>query len=226
MNFRLNTLLFSLVLLMMACAPKNQSDTTTADVVAATGDGIPFKVDAPRSKVKWTAYKPTNSHYGTVPVSGGSIFMQNNLVTGGTVEMDLTNLQVLDLEGDMKQKLEGHLKGTTAGKEDDFFNTQQFPTATFKITGSSQLDSDPSGTHLIQGDLTMKGITKPVSFKARLDTMAEGAVKVTTAPFEIDRTEWNIKFMSKKFFDNLKDDFVEDRITLELEIGLVAANQM
>jgi polyisoprenoid-binding protein YceI len=77
---------------------------------------------------------------------------------------------------------------------------------------------------MVQGDLKIRDITKPVSFKATLDMGSGSAIKATSVPFTIDRTEWGVKFESKKFFDNLKDDFIHDDVTLEIIIGAIKSN--
>lgn len=140
--------------------------------------------------------------------------VEGDNITKGSIQLDMTQLKVLDPTGDMGQSLEEHLKGTAPGKEEDFFNTGKFSTATYTITSTSKLDNDPEATHMINGNLTIKDITKPVSFKARIEMIDKGMV-VSAAPFSIDRTDFDIRFKSKKFFDNLKDDYVND----EFQIG-------
>jgi polyisoprenoid-binding protein YceI len=126
----------------------------------------------------------------------------------------MRNLQVTGMVEPQRSQLEEHLRGTAAGKEDDFFNTMKFPTATFEITGSTRIEGDPDATHVIYGSLTMRDITKPVQFRAKLEKGDE-TVMVEVPSFELDRTEWGIKFQSKKFFDNLKDEFINDEFKVE-----------
>lgn len=221
-----NLLVFSLLsisLLLVSCKSKGTEDATSTTSTESNSPhtGLPFEIDVPRSELKWQGFKPTGMHYGIVPISGGTIYVDGDLITGGTVNINMSGLQVQGLEGEMKDNLEGHLKGTVAGKEEDFFNVNKFPTATFTILGSTKLENDPLGTHLINGDLKIKDISKPVSFKATVDLSTGSALKATAEPFVIDRTEWDIRFKSKKFFEDLKDDFVNDEIKLELTIGAV-----
>jgi polyisoprenoid-binding protein YceI len=66
----------------------------------------------------------------------------------------------------------GHIQGT------DFLDTAQFPTATFKST-SVKFDGDRPVS--ISGDLTLKGVTKPItltvtSFKHGLNMMKKDAI--------------------------------------------------
>jgi len=214
----LSILLLALLVTLNSCKPSSSSDTTTT---TSPSHGKEFKIDVARSELKWQVFKAGGSHQGIVPILDGSVFIDGNNITGGKVTLDMKNLQVTDLEGEDKQALEEHLKGYKPGKEDDFFNVNQYPTATYVIKGSTPVSGDPEATHMVNGELTMRDITKPVAFKIKLDTGAGNAVKITAPQFSIDRTEWGIKFQSKKFFDNLKDDFVYDEIKLEMTVGAI-----
>lgn len=223
-SFSFLSLLFA-VLLLNACKSKGAEETVSSEGTASVPTGTLYQIDIPRTELKWYASKPTGTHHGIIPISGGRVYIDNGLITGGMIAFDIANLQVQDLEGEMKANLENHLKGTVEGKENDFFNVGQHPTATYKINGSTKLENDPIGTHMINGELMIKGISKPVNFKAMVDLTSGTALKATAEPFMIDRTEWDIKFKSKKFFDDLKDDFINDEIRLELTVGAVQAGQ-
>lgn len=184
-----------------------------------TGDA--YKIDVPRTELKWMAFKPAGNHYGIVPVNGGTIFVKEGNITGGIIDINMAGLEVQGMEGEMKENLQNHLRGTAPGKEEDFFNVVKYPSATFTITSVAKLESDPVGTHMVTGNLTIKDITKPVSFKATIDMASGSAMKVTTEPFVIDRTQWDIKYKSKKFFADLKDDFINDEIKIEIILGAV-----
>ncbi len=209
-----------LALMGTACKEKSQSDKVLENKSDGTGQQD-YQIDPQKSIAKWIGFKPAGTHTGTVPVSGGTVSIDDGNITGGTIEMDMTNLTVLDPEGEMGDKLEEHLKGKAPGKEEDFFNVDKYPNATYTITSVSKLDNDPEATHTVNGNLTIKDITKPVNFKAKIEIKDDG-LTASAAPFNIDRTEYDIKFKSKKFFDNLKDDFVND----EFQIGFyVMANK-
>lgn len=223
-SMTLLSLLFA-SLLMASCKSKGAEETVSTEGSTSEPTGTVYQIDMPRTQLKWSASKPTGTHYGIIPVSGGRVYVDKGLITGGMIAFDVANLQVQDLDGEMKANLENHLKGTVAGKENDFFNVGQHPTATYKINGSTKLENDPLGTHMINGELMIKGISKPVSFKAVVDLTSGTALKATAEPFVIDRTDWEIKFKSQKFFDDLKDDFINDEVRLELTIGAVQAGQ-
>ena len=210
-----------------ACKEKMKTDVnvdadatdTTDQVLLADGT---YVIDPQMSIVNWKGSKPTGVHNGTVPVSGGNVMVSNGNVTGGTVEIDMKGITVLDQEGENKMKLEAHLKGNTPGKEEDFFNVDKYPKATYVLNSVSRLNNDPEGTHMVNGTLTIKDISKPVNFKANINV--EGNKLTATSPeFAVDRTEYDIKFKSRKFFNNLQDDFIDDEF--KLQINVVANKQ-
>jgi polyisoprenoid-binding protein YceI len=210
-----------LCLLLFACKPATTSDSTNTNTTASSASSKEYKIDVAHSELKWQAFKAVGSHSGIVPVLEGNVFVDGNNITGGKVILDMKNLQVTDLEGDDKLGLESHLKGLEADEQDHFFNTNKFPTATYQITGSTPISGDSEATHMVKGELTMRGITNPVNMRVKLDAGAGNAIKITAPPFTIDRTLWGIKFESKKFFDNLKNDFIYDEIKIELTIGAI-----
>ena len=126
----------------------------------------------------------------------------------------IVNLDLKD-EG-MNSRLVGHLKSA------DFFDVEKYPTASFVITKVSRLKSTSTGaakmTHRIEGNLTMKGITKPVTFDASVNVTG-GKLSATTESFVINRTLWNVNYQSKSIFAGLKDQFINDDITLSVKLA-------
>ena len=214
------------LLLFIASCKSNTKDESSAGSTEAQGQptGTPYQLDSARCEIKWTAFKPTGAHWGVFPVSGGTIYVANELITGGNIEINMAGLEVRDLEGEDKMNLETHLKGTNPGEEEDFFNVNKFPKANYRILTSQRLENDPLGTHLIKGELTIKGITKPLDIKAWVDMANPNAIKAMTEPFVIDRTLWDIRFQSKKFFSDLQDDFIHDEVKMEITLGAIRAN--
>lgn len=157
------------------------------------------KVDVNNSKITWKGHKVTGEHEGHITLEKGTLtFDDKNQLTGGSFLMDMSTLTVTDLDGEMKGKLEGHLKS------DDFFSTDKHNTASFVITNVT----GKSGTYKVTGDLTIKGITKPNTF----EMVVSG--NTATADLKVDRTQYDIKFRSSSFFDNLKDKAIYDDFDL------------
>ena len=141
-------LLFIIVsasLLAVSCKSKTVEEHTadTTATSATTPLGSAYEIDAPRSELKWNAFKPTGTHFGTVPIAGCTIYVDGDLITGGSVEINMAGLEVKDSDGEMKEKLEAHLKGSVPGKEEDFFKVSKYRKATFNIRGSTKRENVP-----------------------------------------------------------------------------------
>jgi polyisoprenoid-binding protein YceI len=225
MKFQIPFLFAALATLFVVSCKNTTTEATTQEelpieTVATQGaaDQV-FKVVPASSKVHWEGYKPAMgvTHTGTVNVSEGTLNVKNGMLSGGSFVIDFTSLVDTDLEGERKAKLENHLKGTVAGKEDDFFNINKYPTGMFEITKVSAIEGDAEANTLIYGNLTIKDITKNVGFKANVD-VDNNNIKATTPLFKLDRTEWDIKVLSKKFFPNLTDEFVDDEFGIRIEL--------
>lgn len=219
-----NILNLSLFLLFLssfvACKNDKAAKTeTSAKVEASAKTGKTYIVDQTLSKVLWEGTKPAGAHNGTVDVSSGSISVANGTITGGAFAINMNTITVLDLEGDKKAYLEGHLKGLDEKSADDFFNVNKYPMAKFEITKVTKLENDPAGSHLVYGNLTIRDVTKQIGIKANV-SISDNTVSVKAPTFKIDRTEWGIKYHSGKFFDNLKDKVIND--DLNMGINLVA----
>ena len=165
-----------------------------------------LKVDATNSTINWKGYKPTGSHNGTINLVSGDLKMEEGVVEGGSFIVDMSTVK----DADGSAKLEGHLKSA------DFFDVEAYATSKFDITNSSTKD----GKTFITGDLTIKGVTKQISFSATVVETDE-VVTLTSETFQINRAGFNVKYKSKTFFNNLKDKFVNDEF--DLQVNIIAA---
>ncbi|WP_038531702.1 YceI family protein [Formosa agariphila] len=159
-------------------------------------------VNIKESQITWTGHKVTGQHDGTLTLKDGALEFNNKQLIGGEFTMDMTSINTTDLEGKSKAKLDGHLKS------DDFFGTEKYPTATLKFTEVKGQGTD----YTVTGDLTVKGITKPITFNM---TVAEGSAK---AAFKIDRTKYGIKYGSASFFDDLQDKAIYNEFDLNVAL--------
>lgn len=166
-------------------------------------DGEKKEVKAEKSSVTWKAYKVTGSHTGTVNLKEGSLVFDNDKLTGGEFIVDMASLVDSDMEGGMKSKLEGHLKS------DDFFGVETHPTSKLVFT---KVKSSGKNSYEVKGNLTIKGITKSVTF----DVSIYGSK--ATASLKVDRTNYDIKFRSGNFFENLGDKTIYDEFDLVVDL--------
>lgn len=194
---------------------KNTTDKNTDNKQETKTEtkGNVYKVNTKESSINWLGKKVTGQHNGTVDISGGELVIDNGKLTGGKFDIDFRTITVLDLKDEeMNKKLTGHLKS------DDFFSAEKFPTGKFEITGVSPAANTQDGSNYeIKGNLTIKGITKPVSFPAKLTVDNNKAN--AEAKIELDRTEWDIKFRSGKFFENLGDNLIYDKFNLDVKLN-------
>ena len=162
-----------------------------------------FKVTIENSFLNWKGYKPTGSHTGTITLASGNIAVKNNKLTSGSFVANMSTIQ----DADGSAKLEGHLKS------EDFFDIAVYPTAKFEIT-----KSEIKGTKIqVLGNMTIKGITKQITFPATLAVNKEN-VTLTSETFQINRADFNVKYKSKTFFNDLKDKFVNDEFDFQVTI--------
>jgi len=204
---------------MVSCknSPKGEKAVTSDAAVvkdnkAATADakGATYTI-SPGSTITWNGTKIGGEHTGTINVTKGSFSMDNGMISNGTFTIDMSSLNNTDLEGEMKGKLEGHLKSA------DFFDVATYPTSKFELIKAVKLANDPAVTHLVSGNLTMKDATKQVSFKVKINEAGNTAI-ITSPDFVLDRTDFNVKYGSNKFFDDLKDKAISDEIGLKLNL--------
>lgn len=185
----------TMALLMLALA-------LTSTVLAGN-----LKVNTAKSTVQWTGKKVTGEHTGTIGIKDGTLEVENSMLTGGKIVMDMNSIVDKDLtDPAWNAKLIGHLKS------DDFFGVETYPTSELVITkviGNAQ-------NYTVSGNLTIKGITNPVTFK--VTASADG--KSYKGSMTIDRAKYNIKFRSKSFFENLGDNLIYDDFTLDFNIQL------
>jgi polyisoprenoid-binding protein YceI len=166
---------------------------------------VTLAVDTKSSKIHWLAKKVTGQHEGTINLASGSLVANGMKVTGGEFVIDMKSIVCTDLTDEgYNKKFIGHI---TQG---DFFEVEKYPTSSFKIT---KVD----GTNLT-GDLTMHGVTKSITFPAKISMV--GGKTTATASIPVDRTDFGVKYGSKKFFDSIGDKAIDD--VFNLDITLVA----
>lgn len=207
----IQVLLFS-TLLLFAC---NNQPKQSADVPANPGGTAAVDPNAPTEtfaisagEINWVGKKAIggSQHIGTLAIKSGTLQAASNVITGGSFVIDMSTIESGDLEGEMKGKLEGHLKSP------DFFDVANHPEAIFVVKGSDQVTNVPSVTHHVKGELTIKGITNAVEMPANVSFVGD-KVLVATPSFTIDRTKWDVKYGSG-LIGTVADKVIVDDINL------------
>lgn len=176
---------------------------------------IKYSVDTLKSTMNWTGYYVFNfgSHHGTVNITNGEFYVLANQVIRGSFDIDMRSIENLDMKGeDGELMLEEHLKS------DDFFSADKFPKAHFEIGEIERMEKNVPGkpNYKIRGKLTIKDITNPVEFSAAISITND--TLTASAKFKFDRTKWDIRYNSGRFFDDVGDGAISDGIGMEIEI--------
>ncbi len=186
------------------------SDSSSMQESATAGTGDEFKILTDKSGVQWTGSKLTLKHEGNINIQEGEFWIKEGKITAGRVVLDMNSITVSDLEGKDKEDLETHLKDT------DFFETHEFPTGKFVLTEIKELN-DSTFTHEVSGNLSLKGISKRISFPAVITI--EGNNFIANANFNIDRSKWGIVYKGRL------DNIISDEINLNIMIQASSAGK-
>jgi polyisoprenoid-binding protein YceI len=152
-----------------------------------------------------SAFAGKGEHIGYVSILKGNLMIEKNQLVGGTVEVDMNT--ITDQNHSSDNNLIDHLK------DPDFFDVKKFPIATFAITKVALANGS---TIEVTGNLTIKGITHPVTFPAKIE-VTDGIV-TANGKVTIDRTKWDVRYKSGKFYDNLADEAISDDIEFDMKI--------
>jgi len=173
-------------------------------VSALTATAQDKKINVAKSTIAWVGKKVTGQHNGTIAFKDGVLKFKNNKLTGGTFTVNMASIAATDLKaGEGKEKLEGHLK------TEEFFGTEKYPTSTLVF---KTVTAKSAGVYTVVADLTIKNITKPVTFDLTV------AKNTATTSFKVDRTKYDIKYGSKSFFEGIGDKAIYDDFELTVNL--------
>lgn len=114
-------------------------------------------------------------------VQGTIVFAEDPLASSVSIDIDVASIDTHSPDRD------AHL--TSA----DFFDAETFPTITFRSTGVSELRDD---TFTLEGDLTARDVTRPVSFTVTYNGAAKNPWGQVVVGFEgrieLDREDFGL----------------------------------
>lgn len=167
-----------------------------------------WNVDPSNSKVEWTGKKVGGQHNGSIGVKSGNLKVQNDLLVGGEIIVDMNSMKVEDIKDqETSGKFVGHMKSA------DFFDTTTHPESRLVINSSKKT---PKGLE-VKGDLTMKGKTQPVTFMAQIDKKSNDLLAGKT-DLDLNRTKWDIKYGSG-LIGTAADKIIYDDFNLKIFIN-------
>lgn len=155
-----------------------------------------YNVVAEESKLGWKGswIAPTGEdgamevqkyHTGTVQITEGSITKDGEEITGSFV-IDMTTINVTDLEGKQKDGLESHLKGIREDDKGAFFNTEEY--SKVNVAVNSVKDG--------MADITIDVLGNKMDETVAVETSMEGDKMMMSGNFTIDFAALNFKMFS------------------------------
>ena len=146
--------------------------------------------DPSRSHVHLLPKSKKGYFNGTLGVKGGSVVLKYGVLTSAKIVLDLNQLMMGGGTPGWKAKVIVHLKGK------DFFAVDQFPTATFYLNSVTPIKKSV-GEYDVAGDLSLKGVKKPVRFKVKM--VADKGVYSVSGKVVLDTASWGIRYKSEEF---------------------------
>lgn len=202
------------VVLFSACKQSTEKAGEATEVKAASAEAVTYAIDNSASTVKWEGAKVVKDvHTGNVNIMEGTFSAKQGKLEAGSFTIDMKSITDTDIKDTAEaNKLVGHLKSA------DFFHTDSFPTARFEIS-TVEAASTPDSAK-ITGNLTLKGITKSISFPAKVgvsDSTVDASARIT-----INRNDWGVIWggtqTDKKVKDMLKNNLIKDEITFDVAL--------
>jgi polyisoprenoid-binding protein YceI len=196
-----------------ADAPEGQNPEIVEEVVIEEPLDAPAvvydtAVDIERSEIQWVAGKRFLVDW----IDEGMITLQSaqmafvpgaeDIAFRGEFIFDMSSIEVTKTgSGGGFGSLQRHLES------EDFFDVENNPTAKFVITGGEGLS--------VEGDLTIKGITKSVSFDLDEWNIDEAYISGSVT---VDRTDFGINYGSESLIGRIENQVINDTFELNFKI--------
>jgi polyisoprenoid-binding protein YceI len=182
-----------------APAQATARETLAVPALPARAGSTLYSFDQERSSIEFVGAKLTRKHAGKFAAFRGTLQLVGRDVTSGAVSIVVDTASL----GADDERLTRHLKSP------DFLHVERFPKATF--TSSAIQAGGPDGTtHTVTGNLELHGVTKQLTFPAKIRVLAE-AVEVT-AELSILREDFGITY------DGVAGDLIKNDVLLLIKL--------
>lgn len=205
MKIKLLTIAIALGFGLLSCTnqqTKNEKNTPEKKQ-NVTHESVKYNIDTENSKANWKGSMiGVYAHEGEIMFKEGSIELTDGNISGGEFVIDMTSMVTTDDDALYKmaprEKLIGHLQSP------DFFATEQFPTAGFKI-------KSVSGNEII-GDLSIRGKVNEEKVSDVRFSVENNSLKAS-GKLVFDRQKYDVSYENK-----MNDMVLSDDIELMIEI--------
>ena len=202
-------ILFSLILFLVGCDSGRKSDNSSPTLNQLTPEAGTYSLLIDDSELSWIGTElSTKTHTGTIDFTDGTIVVDSDNTISGNIKINMSTINVTDLQGRSKEMLERHLRSS------DFFEVESYSEAKFSFISKS-FDKLSNQISFV-GDLTIKDITNPISFNATL--LETSPFLKAKAVLSFDRSKYNVRFRSGNFFENLGDKLILDDIDVNIRL--------
>jgi polyisoprenoid-binding protein YceI len=178
----------------------NTANTANNSTAAAPGKTETLVINPENSKVEFVGSKVTGKHDGGFKKFAGTIALVNGKPEDSTVSIDMDMNSVFTDADDLTKHL---MTG-------DFFDVAKYPKASFKATKIVPDAAKGAGHYMVTGDLTLRGVTKSVTFPATITVVGDSVA--VNAEFSINRKDFNILYAGKA------DDLIRDDVVIKLDL--------
>jgi polyisoprenoid-binding protein YceI len=208
--------------LFTACGgPKANESSEAGDAAKADSTAIAYTINPDASTVAWKGSKTTgDEHTGNVKLKSGTLSAKNGALVAGKFVIDMKSITNEDLKADPKAM--GDLLGHLASN--DFFSVDSFPEAMFEITEAKAMTADAQGNNTeVKGNLTIRGISRQISFPAKVETTDAGITAAGAILF--NRLEWNINWkkdqatLTEQAMAAVKDGVTRKEIEIKVNLS-------
>lgn len=196
------TLILLLPLMLVAACSNPAADKPKAVVNdAAPASSTPiggekFAINSQNSKIEFIGAKVTGKHLGSFQKFSGTIdYAGAPEKSRVSIVIDASSITADD------PKLTEHLKTP------DFFDVARHPQATFESTEITAGGGE-GATHTIKGNLMMHGVTKSITFPAKIAVTADAIV--VDSSFAINRKDFGINYAGAA------NNLIRDEVALTL----------
>ncbi len=168
--------------------------------VAPAAGGESLAITSDNSKIGFVGSKVTGSHEGGFSKFTGTLQLNPAKLEASSLSLDIDMSSVFT----DSEKLTGHLK------TGDFFLVEQFPSAKF-VSSEVKAGGEGGATHTVTGNLTLRGVTKTVTFPAVIAVTAQAVT--AKAEFALPRKQFGVAY------DGKQDDLIRDNVVIKLDVN-------
>lgn len=166
-------------------------------------------VDVARSEIGWSGKSVSGVHTGKISLKKAQLQFQDGKLTGGMFEADMKSVTVTDITDPEENK---HLVDHIANE--DFFEVNRYPVASFRITEVKPLEGD---FYDVKGIMKIKDREQPLGFRAQVLPAGDKGHRAT-ASVSIDRTLFGIEYGAKDKPGSEKDWFIFNDFLLNVNV--------